>query len=357
MSRVLSTSVQVMGEATPREVKSKLGLQTYFPIVRIMDYDDNSRPNSFLLDGMEFKGWLAPFGTGFGLSLVDGDLPAEMGAGHISSRLKEAGVVVEGVFDMEDTSERNRFQRWATNKLVGGNSAPQSPRKPGLKARLDAIQAQMPNDRFIESLQDNLKRRGGLTQNQINAITKIESQLAGPKDQALIDRINALLAKMPNGNSFLESLRDQVTNGRPLSKKQLKSLADNEKKSNSKTRKTRKTRRNRQDGSQYINLSQFHTWDLYNQLVALAGGHVARAMFGIPENNSREERIFILLADVASPSHRALSPLSRNKAVRHLFLHIGKHPLLKDLPVEVSEMVLNKVILDGQVWRDDLSKF
>ena len=351
MSRVLSTSVQVMGEATPREVKSKLGIR--LPTVRMAEVDDNSRPSSFLLDGMEFRGWIAPFGTGFGLSLVDGDLPAEMGAEHISSRLEEEGVEVGGVFDMKDTSDRNRFQRWATNRLVGGNSAPQAPRKPGLKARLDAIQAQMPNDRFIKSLQDNLKRRGGLTQNQINAITKIENQLAGPKDQALIDRINAVLAKSPNGNSFLESLRDQVANGRPLSKKQLEALADNEK--NSGTRKTRRTRRPRQDGGQYINLSQFHTWDLYHQLNALAGGHVARALYGIPEMGSDEERIFILLAEVASSSHTQMNTLTRLSALRKILPHLGKHPLLKNLPVDIAKDILRKVIVDGQPWRDDVS--
>ena len=353
MSRVLSTSVQVMGEATPREMKSKLGIR--LKTRNMAEIGDRSRPSRFLFDGMEFRGWLAPFGAGFGLSLVDGDLPAEMGADHISSRLREEGVEVEGVFDMKDASDRNRFQRWATDKLVGSSTRPTptpSPRNPGLKERLEAIQAQMPNDRFIKSLQDNLKRRGRLTQNQINAISKIETQLAGPKDQALIDRINALLAKKPEGDSFLESLKDQVANGRPLSKKQLKALADNENKP-----RTRKTRRTRQDGGQYTNLSQFHTWNIHHQLNALAGGHVARALYGIPESNSREERSHILLAEVASASHSQMGILTRIKAVRQILPHLPKHPLLKDLPAQVSEMVLTKVIVDGQAWRDDLSQF
>jgi hypothetical protein len=212
----------------------------------------------------------------------------------------------------------------------------------------------MPNDRFIKSLQDHLKRRGGLTQNQINAITKIENKLANPQpiDQATIDRINAVLSKMNQGNSFLESIRDQVANGRSLSTKQLEALAKFEQPKKSRTRRTRRTR---QDGGQYVNLSEFHTWDLYHQLNALAGGHVARALYGVPEMGSDEERIFILLADVASASHAQMNTLTRLSALRKILPHLRKHPLLKNLPEDIAKDILRKVIVDGQPWRDDVS--
>ena len=354
MSRVLSTSVQIMGgDDTPFEILSALGIR--LSPVRMNTLDDNSRPNSFLFDGLEFKGWLAPFGSGFGLILVDGDLPAEIGASHIASKLKEERINVEGVFDMKDPSDKRRFERWVTGKLVGSSTMPQAPSpQSALKKRLDALEAQMPNDRFIKSLQRNLKRYGKLTPKQVTAIIKIENKLANPQpiDQATIDRINAVLDKMPNGNSFLESLRDQVANGRSLSKKQLDALAKFEQPRKSRTRRTRRTR---QDGGQYVNLSQFHTWDLYHQLNALAGGHVARALYGVPESGSAEERIFTLLADVASSSHAQMNTLTRLSALRKILPHLGKHPLLKNLPEDVAKDILRKVIVDGQPWRDDVS--
>lgn len=352
MSRVLSTSVQIMGDATPREVNSKLGIR--LSPVRMNTLDDRSRPNSFLLDGMEFRGWLSPFGTGFGLSLVDGDLPAEMGADHILNRLEEQGVEVEA-FDIENPSERSRFERYVTNKLVGSSTQTSAPRKPGLKARLDAIQAQMPNDRFIKSLQDNLKRRGGLTQKQINAITKIENQLAGPKDQALIDRINAVLAKSPNGNSFLESLRDQVANGRTLSKKQLEALAENEKKP--RFSQTRKRRKQRQESEQRLTRVQFHTMENEVQRRILAGGDVVEAYYGHPDYESDEARHKMFLLEVAGYEYYNMNTLSRTKAARLILSQLPKHPFLKDLPVELSQMILRTVIVDGRAWTDDLSQF
>ena len=103
---------------------------------------------------------------------------------------------------------------------------------PKMKARLDALVKAMPRDRFVKSLSDQYDRRGELSPKQISALEKLERGMASGGDKALIQRIDALLANTVKikgrRKSLLTSFREQVTNGRRLSQRQLELLSQYE---------------------------------------------------------------------------------------------------------------------------------
>jgi len=103
---------------------------------------------------------------------------------------------------------------------------------PNMKARLDALVKAMPRDRFVKSLSDQYSQRGSLSTKQISAIEKLEKGIASGGDKALIQRIDALLANTVKikgrRKSLLTSFKEQVTNGRKLSQRQLELLSEYE---------------------------------------------------------------------------------------------------------------------------------
>jgi hypothetical protein len=102
---------------------------------------------------------------------------------------------------------------------------------PNMKARIDALVKLMPRDRFVKSLSDQYDRRGELSPKQFSALEKIEKGIASGGDKALIQRVDVLL-KNPKikgrRKSLLTSFKEQLLNGRKLSQRQQELLSEYE---------------------------------------------------------------------------------------------------------------------------------
>ncbi len=103
---------------------------------------------------------------------------------------------------------------------------------PKLLARLDALVKAMPRDRFVKSLKDQYTQRGSLSTKQMSALEKLERGVASGGDKALIQRIDALLSNTVKikgrRKSLLKSFKEQALNGRNLSKRQLELISEYE---------------------------------------------------------------------------------------------------------------------------------
>lgn len=125
-------------------------------------------------------------------------------------------------------------QQSALQKIYDRVTKPSSVQiDPNMKVRLDALVKAMPRDRFVKSLFDQYSQRGSLSTKQISAIEKLEKGIASGGDKALIQRIDALLANTVKikgrRKSLLTSFKEQVTNGRELSLRQLELISEYEK--------------------------------------------------------------------------------------------------------------------------------
>ena len=121
----------------------------------------------------------------------------------------------------------------------------------GMIARVEKVLKRVPNNSFLTSILDQLKRGRSLSEKQVAALEKFEggpkfpattatakpTEAAPPKAEPStaaagqsgasnerLDAIDGLLARHP-GDRFYTSLRDQVSRGRVLSDKQKAALA------------------------------------------------------------------------------------------------------------------------------------
>lgn len=128
--------------------------------------------------------------------------------------------LVEKLFDQ--TMQRN-----IASTSTQGQSAPQQAVDPIL-SQIQSVKAKNPSA-FLDSLEDQYKRRGRLSPKQKGALQRMFDELTNPPavDTALLDRLDNLL-KGKRGNTFIKSLRDQVAKGRKLSPRQMEALENNE---------------------------------------------------------------------------------------------------------------------------------
>ena len=107
-----------------------------------------------------------------------------------------------------------------------------TPLDPQLVARLDALVKVMPRDRFVKSLRDQYHQRGSLSTKQMSALEKLEKGVASGGDKALIQRIDALLSNTVKikgrRKTLLKSFKEQALNGRRLSQRQLELISEYE---------------------------------------------------------------------------------------------------------------------------------
>ena len=179
------------------------------------------------LDGMRVKGYVAKINNFFSIGVTESDIDELIGE-YISDK---AGVPF---YDMSKRRDQNVVNNMIGQAIPFGGSdmIPQMAQQPAQKKRtsptqkkLDTVLKAMPNDNFVQSLDQQYKRKGRLTRNQQSALQKIFDRVTNPTplDPSLVARLDALVKAMPR-DRFVKSLRDQYNQRGSLSPKQMSAM-------------------------------------------------------------------------------------------------------------------------------------